>query len=565
MQTRLAPLRHQLARLQNRRRLIRWSNGFSVLMTATIVTLLIAFVADYALDMSRLQRVVLLGLVVTAVIWAYRRFTEPWLQQGEDLLQVALLVERQQKIDSHLVAALQFEQPGAEVWGSPQLEQAVVTEVAEFTPKLNVFEGFSLLDLQRRLAIAAALLVGMGVSWIANPGYLNAFFNRLMLGNAFYPTETQIAKVTVNGTSLYDNGVVKESFATPFGQSVNFEVTISGLIPESLKGRLQVQNLDGTISTDVELVAPEKSEPGTLVLRGQLPRLMDSVNFEVFVGDARSIPFQIKAVPLPVVDLQLQVTPPRYAAAASTSNADAKGAAKWHLSVIEGSRIDVSLESLNSDLDSAKLWIGEHEFSLTKSGDGARKWALKPDGTPLASIAEPVEYKLQVTDTQGLQLEAPIRGSIRLKQDLPPRIAVQSRTNRIIPTASPPIAYSVQDDYALSKVVAQVQVSRADNEIPDREFAVVTVPDHRPQASAKGTYKLDLTSLKLMKGDELKVTFVAYDYRGSREPKKSFSEPLLFQVTDQQGILSGLLETDQESAKQLDAIIRRELGISKEK
>lgn len=566
MQTRLAQLRSELARLQNTRRMIRWGNGFSVLVTALIVTLFVAFVCDVTLDMSRPQRVVLLGLVIAAGVWSFRRFTKPWLQKHEDLTEIALMVERQQRIDSDLVAAMQFEQPEASSWGSTQLETAVVTRVAELTPKLNVFEGFSLLDFQRRVSVAVALTLAVAVCWAANPGYLNAFFTRLLLGNAFYPTSTQIKSVLVNQTAVFDGNVLKESFSTPFGQPVKFEVQIDGTLPSPLTGKLVLQSLDGNIATDVELVPPEKSEDGKTVLRGELPRLMDSVQFEVHVGDARTVPFLIKAVPLPVVDVRLKVTPPTYASAAEFSNADSKGAAKWHLSVIEGSRVDVELESLNADLDSAKLTIGDNEFSLTPAEQGgARKWSLNPVGTPLASISEPLEYKLQVTDKQDLHLEAPIRGSIRLKQDLPPRIAVSSRTNKVIPTASPPILYSVQDDYSLSKVIAQVQISRPDNEIPDREFAVVTVPEAKPQATAKGTFKLDLTSLKLAKGDELKVTFIAYDYRGSREPKKSFSEPLLFQVTDQQGILSGLLETDQESAKQLDAIIRRELGIGKEK
>lgn len=565
MPTQLGQLRSELARLQSSRRLIRWGNGFSLLVTALVLTLLIAFLADITLDMSRLQRVVLLGLVITAAVWAFKRFTKPWLIQHEDLVEVALLVERHQKIDSDLVAAMQFEQPEASTWGSPQLETAVVTRVAEMSPKLNVFEGFSLLDFQRRVTIAVALLLAVVVCWVANPGYLNAFMSRLLLGNAFYPTSTQILKLTVNQTPLFDGNVLKSTIATPFGQPVKFEVAIGGELPATLAGKLRVQSLDGSIATDVDLLPPETSEPGTTLLRGELPRLMDSVQFEVLVGDARTVPFQINAVPLPVVDVKLKVTPPSYATSAESSSADAKGAAKWHLSVIEGSRVDIELDSLNSDLDSAKLWLGEHEFALTPRDSGSRSWSLKTDGTPLASVSEALEYKLQVTDKQGLQLEAPIRGTIRLKQDLPPRIAVSSRTNRVIATANPPILYSVQDDYAISKVVAQVQVSHGDTEIPDREFAVVTVPESKTQAVAKGTFKLDLTSLKLSKGDELKVTFVAYDYRGTREPKKSFSEPLLFQVTDQQGILSGLLETDQESAKQLDAIIRRELGIGKEK
>lgn len=566
MQTRLAQLRNELTRLQTTRRMIRWGNGFSVLVTALILTLFIAFVSDLSLDMSRLQRVVLLGLVCSSAVWSFRRFTKPWLQQHEDLTEIALLVERQQRIDSDLVAAMQFEQPEAARWGSAQLETAVVTRVAEMTPKLNVFEGFSLLDFQRRVSVAVALALAVAVCWAANPGYVNAFLTRLLLGHAFYPTNTQIKAVLVNQTTVFEEHVLRDAIATPFGQPVKFEVTIDGMIPSPLAGKLVLQSLDGSIATDVELVAPEKTDQGKTVLRGELPRLMDSVQFEVYVGDARTVPFRINAVPLPVVDVRLKVTPPSYAAVAEFSNADSKGAAKWHLAVIEGSRVDVELESLNADLDSAKLMIGEHEFSLTPAGQGgARKWHLKPEGSPLASVSEPLEYKLQVTDQQGLQLEAPIRGSIRLKQDLPPRIAVSSRTNKVIPTATPPILYAVQDDYALAKVVAHVQVSRGDEQLPDREFSVVSVPESHRQSVAKGTYKLDLTALKLAKGDEVKVTFVASDYRGPREPKKSFSEPLLFHVTDQQGILSGLLETDQESAKQLDAIIRRELGISKDK
>jgi hypothetical protein len=77
----------------------------------------------------------------------------------------------------------------------------------------------------------------------------------------------------------------------------------------------------------------------------------------------------------------------------------------------------------------------------------------------------------------------------------------------------------------------------------------------------RDTFRIDLAALKLNKGDELRVTFIATDYRGDAEPQTSYSEPVLLNVTDRQGILSGLLETDEDSAQQLDAIIRRELGI----
>lgn len=566
MQTRLGKLRDDLARLQNTRRLIRWANASSLFFVAVIGILVVAFVCDLALDMSWAQRAILLGLVVASSVWAYRKFARPWLQQSEELIEVALLVEQHQRIDNDLVAALQFEQPEASTWGSPQLETAVITRVAELSPKLDVFAGFSLADFKQRVATAACVLVAVVITWAAYPGYVNAFLNRLLLGSAFYPTETQIVKVVVNETTVFDGKAVGDKVLVPIGQPVRFEVTLSGELPASMVGRLRVQSLDHSIATDVDLAKPTdaaESSPG--VLRGELPRLMDSVTFEAFAGDARTLPFLIEAVPLPVVDVKLEVTPPPYARATEKPSSDAKGNAKWHLSVIEGSKIQLEVEALNKDLDSVQLWIGESEFRLAAAEGSSRKWTLKTAGTPLDGVTQPLEYRLQVTDKQGLQLESPIRGTIRLKTDQPPRIAVSSRTAKIIPSAKPPIAFSVQDDYGLSKVIAQVQVSKANGDSSDTELEVAKFAAGKNETLLKGTHRLDVSSLKLVKGDELKVTFVAYDYRGDREPKKSFSEPLLFQVTDQAGILSGLLETDQESAKQLDAIIRRELGIGGKK
>ena len=52
-------------------------------------------------------------------------------------------MERQHRLESHLVAALQFEQPEAGGWGSPRLVSTGVEEVAIASPRLDVFAGFS--------------------------------------------------------------------------------------------------------------------------------------------------------------------------------------------------------------------------------------------------------------------------------------------------------------------------------------------------------------------------------------------------------------------------------------
>ena len=67
-----------------------------------------------------------LGIAIAVGIWAYRKFAAPWLAKRESDIDMALLVERQNKIDSDLVAALQFESPEAKGWGSVRLEDAVI-------------------------------------------------------------------------------------------------------------------------------------------------------------------------------------------------------------------------------------------------------------------------------------------------------------------------------------------------------------------------------------------------------------------------------------------------------
>jgi hypothetical protein len=65
----------------------------------------------------------------------------------------------------------------------------------------------------------------------------------------------------------------------------------------------------------------------------------------------------------------------------------------------------------------------------------------------------------------------------------------------------------------------------------------------------------------LTKGDEVHVTLEAIDFRGANAGQSARSEPIILRVTDESGVLAGLSEADERSARQLDAIIQRQLGI----
>ena len=73
-----------------------------------------------------------------------------------------------------------------------------------------------------------------------------------------------------------------------------------------------------------------------------------------------------------------------------------------------------------------------------------------------------------------------------------------------------------------------------------------------------------LAKLGLVKGDKLTVTLRAVDYRGKHEGKTATAEPLVFQVTDDQGILERVTEFDPKTEEQLQTMIQRQLGIGGE-
>src|SRR4029077_18436377 len=85
--------------------------------------------------------------------------------------------------------------------------------------------------------------------------------------------------------------------------------------------------------------------------------------------------------------------------------------------------------------------------------------------------------------------------------------------------------------------------------------------EEQPRTALRGRLVFDLGPLVLSKGDQVRVTLEAVDFRGDQPGTPAHSELIVFQVTDENGILAGLVESDAKSARQLDQIIQRQLGI----
>jgi len=600
--TRLTELRKRLARLKRRRQRTRWATAYSALALALLWILAAAFLVDWLFEMNWIQRAISLLLCTGIAVWAFWRWSLPWLGHRENELDMALLVERRHHIDTDLVAAVQFESPEAPAWGSLQLEQAVVDTIAATSKRLNVMSVLSQRELGRRTLLLLATAAVWAALACACTEHVRAFFNRLLLGSRHYPTRTAIDAIKINGIAVDPDDTASAEVTVHRGENAEFEVMLSGDLPEE-GNCVELLTVKGGTPKPIELTPVAK---GSCVYRGQWKRVVEPMDYQVLVGTAWAErtwlgglgillgqrrgkawtePARLEVIQPPDIRVELEVVPPQYA----TKDSDPlrMPAGLLQISVVEGSQVIVKLSSdkyLKEAFLSIKGQAGTYQFAHQKptdSEDDRDRWVLDPKGTPLGAVVDQIQYAIQVKDAYGRRSE-PRDGTIRIQADNPPRIEAKTNTPFVLPAARPAIHFAAVDDYGLDRVSAIREVIHKNNDIEKDEVEIYkllpgqrllrVIRDTTKDAAGKPytPYILDLAEVKLkegkklVKGDKVRVTLQAEDYRGKRQGKQALSEPLVFQVTDEQGILEGMQEYDRKSAQQLQTMIQRQLGIGGE-
>jgi hypothetical protein len=604
--TRLGTLRSQLAALRRARAAVRAATAWSSLATAILWALAGVLAVDLLFELAILPRLVLMLLAAGGVVWAYWRFTRPLAGQTETEVDMALLVERQERIDSDLVAALQFELPEATRWGSPRLAGAVIDYVAAVGPGINVFAGFSREQMTRRGVLlgttALVLLLGAAIF----PGHAAVFLNRLLLGSQHYPTRTRIDQIFLGDQRVLvaaDHGTAPQPLKAAQGRPVRFLVVASGQVPPA--GTIAAQAPGAAaVRTTLELLPVADDERANLpravqeqlasnseqtLFAGTLPQLLENTTYQVYLGDAWTDPATIQMVPLPTIETQLSLVPPRYAARTS----DAADSASRQISVLEGTSADLIVRSTNRKPLAAvtlRIRAGETRTShdLAASDASSTEWSLPRENSPLANIRQEIRYELEVVDTDGLGPDAPIHGTIRIRPDRLPMVAANLVHKVVLPTAEPVIEYRAADDYGLARVVLVAEIERFDPArvvpaVADLSAGIAPPAHEVPTETSRfdlhagppvgadrlpllGQYPLSLSPLKLAKGDRVKLALEATDYRGEDgsgrvQGESQTSEPLILEISDESGVLAAISEADQRSEERLTDLIKRQLGI----
>jgi hypothetical protein len=249
------------------------------------------------------------------------------------------------------------------------------------------------------------------------------------------------------------------------------------------------------------------------------------------------------------------------------------------LTVLEGSRVDLVLRSENrKQLRSVRAELRTIEgvtwHDLECLDESRCEWRLSGTQAPaLDRVAHEVEFNVHIVDADGLHPLRLAGGLVRVQADMPPDCIAASVHRVVVASATPTVAYRVNDDFGIAQVRIQVQVERADeqpegtpDQSPTPEIHWVTPSDvsfplREDQLPLRGKCSISLTPWKLEKGDQLRLTVQTSDYRGSQAGDSASSEPLYLRVSDEAEVLAAILDADRQTEKDLDEMIDRQLGL----
>jgi len=525
-------------RVRRFRHSIRTGSAWSAFSSVLILGLLAAMGLDILTDMGKLERSITLALLVALAVWAIRKFIAPILGIKETDIEIARMIERRHGLETDFVAALQFSDGSRAQFGSNELRDAAIQRASKLGSGLNYLTGFSRDELTKRmitLAICAVAFIAIAVDF---PDHTKAFFNRLFLGNAHYPTDTRIVEIVTPGDYA------------PFGLPLEFQIKAEGVLPES--GYITLKTRTTGLATTIELV-PSPDNPAHY--QGLLERAAEDFTYQVYLGDAYTHPRHVKLTPLPVVEVNFEVEIPPYAQSAFAEiQAMHRG-----IVALEGSRV-IPRVTADKPLEEANITVADEVIALEKDSEA---FTLKGSAHPLQFVTETVRWSVQVKDHEGLGLAQPMAGILQVRPDQPPTIGIATSTRLIWAGAEPTIRYKALDDYGLDQIHAFVALQRwqdGNAEPPaERKIEVAIAENHAPELD--GEYALNLSSMNLQKGDRLYVSFAVTDYRGDLLGQTTRSEPIILEVSDREGVIAALRDLDAELERKLDQIINAQLGI----
>ncbi|HSU68148.1 MAG TPA: hypothetical protein VLJ39_14820, partial [Tepidisphaeraceae bacterium] len=229
-----------------------------------------------------------------------------------------------------------------------------------------------------------------------------------------------------------------------------------------------------------------------------LPAVDRDLRYHVEGGDARTDDYQVRVLRRPAVaQFRIRYDYPAYTHLAPNTVTNTGG----RIEAPGGTHVSLTVVA-TEPLQAALLTIGSDRVLMDRTADPTIRHAD-------LVVRSDAKYSLDLISTRDVAGTGPAGMSIRSIPDLPPqvRLARAGDVLRLNPRDIVPVLYEALDDYGLKSLALRAQINNHDPvELPIRLWR-----DPRRQ---QDVFNLDLATLPLGMGDQVKVWAVATDTAG---------------------------------------------------
>lgn len=517
---------------------LAWIVGFLLCGAVT------QFLLDYwSRGMRRSMRAALLVAIIAYALWLLRkRLVLPLSRRIEDA-DVANLVERRYPgLASSLISAVRFArgEVGRSETNSPKLVESVVSEAATRVGAVDFGAVLNPSRAKRSVGVIALVLAAGTAATLAAPDLTGLWFARnVLLKNVDWPRRTHLV-VDVDGDELVG----------ALGDDILIEATAQGVQPRVVEFNYKAASGKRGRETMVTI-----GSAGAYRYRYTMPAAQEDFEFYLVGGDDETEPIQVRLMERPhIQSTSMHIEPPAYARLEPIELGDGQRAAQ----VLPGSTV-VLKATTNKPVVRASLVGGGTTLAQAFGSEepAANPVEAVPTTTSLEVTVHPTEtntYEFALVGEHGLENRKPVRFSIRVINDEPPRarVRLEGAGEMITADAVLPMAVEASDAYGLAELTLVYRVS---GETP--KGATIPLPTFQPGSKTfSHEFGWPASTAAAVPGEQLNLTLRARDYDDVNGPNVTETPEVSLRIVTRDELLAELARREQEYRLDFERLLK---------
>ncbi|MCA9104639.1 MAG: hypothetical protein KDA83_04385 [Planctomycetales bacterium] len=529
----IRPIADRIQQLRRQLSQAVWVRGLGRILLLLIGLVAVDLLLDWTFRFDRSQRIVMLGLIIVALVWAVRRWLvlPLSLSTSDD----GLCLELERADNNHrnaLISAWQlsrtkdWQQKGL----STSLVEATIRLGSDAAAHVDTRRLFDLGESRRNitmlvLGMAGVVALGAGSATVEP---LKIWLDRnILLGDSQWPQKTYLI---VEG--LDDEGRL------PVVRGEDHKLVVR--IDE------RSENKDVEVFFDYRDAGSRYrqklrkfEQEGDVRFEHTFGTVVTEFKFQVFGGDARSEWIQVRLVEPPGFEqITMTARPPEYTGLAPFELE--RGRSPYDLPL--GSSLVVEGVA-NKPLATAELRSTERNFPFELTDPTHARVEI-----PAADLIEG-KYVFDFVDSQGLTTRRPPSFNIRLIEDRAPRVRASTYGigGLVVPRARVPMKVAIEDEYQI--VDARLQYTwkgdQSDSIAQENEVTIEEAAALLPSPKVDFNTVLDLEPLQIPEGASLLLTIRSHDNKVD-EPNDGESKTFLLRVVSESELRTDLLRRERE-------------------